>query len=99
MPQYKRNAFHVRVSGDALGIQRTKDLTHQLFHQLFLRTEEFCIELKARQTQMASIFAAIQQVETRHRKEADTVEHRRKALPSFTRACYVKNMETLTKEF
>ena len=50
---------------------------------------------------MASIFAALQQVETRHRKEVDTVEehNHHKALARLTRARYMKNMQTFTKEF
>ena len=72
----------------------------RIFHKLFLRVEELCTEINIRQTQMASIFAALQQVETRHRKEADTVEehNRHKALARLTRARYMKNMQTFTKE-
>ena len=58
------------------------------------------MEINIRQTQMASIFAALQQVETRYRKEADTVEehNRHRALARLTRARYMKNMKSFTKQ-
>ena len=51
------------------------------------------MEINIRQTQMASIFAALQQVETRYRKEADTVEEHNRH-----RARYMKNMKSFTKQ-
>ena len=72
----------------------------RIFHQLFLRVEELCMEINIRQMQMASIFAALQQVETRYRKEADTVEEHNchRALARLTRARYIKNMKSFTKQ-
>ena len=50
--------------------------------------------------QMASLFTSIQQVETRCRKEEETIEeyNRHKALANLTRARFMKQMENFTKQ-